>query len=203
MIKSLLPYLVTLVTKTLRISWRGAKIPERAVVMFWHGDMLVGWYSVRKHHPIALVSKSKDGDILAAVLSHWGYKLTRGSSKKSGMEALELAMKSMKELERETLVITPDGPRGPRHIYKRGAFIAACELGLPLVHLDIEYSSRKALRSWDHFEVPLPFSRVTINATLIDVTTFPLHGADEQRAWLEEFANKNRVLKSAIEFEAA
>jgi lysophospholipid acyltransferase (LPLAT)-like uncharacterized protein len=171
MILRLLPFFVTMLAKTLRISWRGEALPERGIIMFWHGDMLTGWYSVRKRRPIALVSKSKDGNFLAAVLQKWGYKLSRGSSKKNGMEALTIAMQMLKNNECDSLVITPDGPRGPRHEYKRGAFIASRELALPLFQLHIDYSSRKTLKSWDQFEVPMPFSKVTIRAERVDANS--------------------------------
>jgi lysophospholipid acyltransferase (LPLAT)-like uncharacterized protein len=168
MILRLLPFFVDLLARTLRISWRGEALPKRAIIMFWHGDMLAGWYVGRKRRPVALVSQSKDGNFLAAVLKKWGYQITRGSSKKNGMEALELAMQSVKKHECDSLVITPDGPRGPRHEYKRGAFIAARELDLPLFHLHIDYASRKTLKSWDQFELPTPFSKVTIRAELVN-----------------------------------
>ncbi len=197
MIIRLLPFFATLLAKTLRISWRGDALPKRAIIMFWHGDMLAGWYAVRKRRPIALVSQSKDGNFLAAVLQGWGYSLSRGSSKKSGMEALTNAMQFVKSQERDSLVITPDGPRGPRHVYKRGAFIAARELDLPLYHLHIEYSSRKLLRSWDKFEVPLPFSKVIIRAEQIGVEEFPTYDKDLQQKWLIDLVNaKNNILQS-------
>jgi len=174
MTRRLLPFFATLLAKTLRFSWSGEIIPARAIVMFWHGEMFAGWYSVRNRKPVALVSASKDGNFLATVLTSWGYRLSRGSSKKSGMEALIIAMESIKNQECNTLVITPDGPRGPRHTYKRGAFIAARELSLPLYHLHIEYASRKVLKSWDQFEVPMPFTRVSIRVEQINVDGFPI-----------------------------
>ena len=186
MIERLLPFFATLLARTLRISWCGDAIPDCAIIMFWHGDMLAGWYSVRKRRPIALVSRSKDGNYLAAVLQHWGYQLSRGSSKKSGMEALTNAMQSVISHQRDAIVITPDGPRGPRHSYKRGAFIAARELDLPLFHLYLDYSSRRTLKSWDKFEVPLPFSKVTIRVERIDVNEFPIQDKDAQHQWLED-----------------
>jgi len=168
--------------------WSGTPLPERAVVMFWHGKMFAGWYAVRTRKPIALVSKSKDGAYLAAVLASWGYQLTRGSSRKQGKEALEEAMEHMSARDTNTLAITPDGPRGPRHEFKRGAFIAARELGLPLFMLSIEYHSPIVLtKSWDHFELPKPFTQVSIIPQAIDITGFP-DATDDQRVWLNTLA---------------
>jgi lysophospholipid acyltransferase (LPLAT)-like uncharacterized protein len=188
MIYRLLPIAVTMLARTLRFQWGGEIIPKRAVVMFWHGKMLSGWYSVRGRKPIALVSQSKDGSLLASVLTFWGYKLSRGSSKKSGMEALSKAMEAIRSNEAHTLVITPDGPRGPRHQFKRGAFIAARELSLPLYMLEIECHSKRHLKSWDKFEVPLPFSRVSINAVKMSEEGFPMQDRNAQEAWLTDIS---------------
>lgn len=170
MMLRLLPFFATLLARTVRIRVRG-NVPSRAIVMFWHGKMFAGWYAVRQHHPIALISASKDGEILSSVLTEWRYKLVRGSSNKRGMEALEDAIAQLKRGEVDTLAITPDGPRGPRHLFKRGAFIAARETGLPLVMFTVAYSRSITLKSWDKFEVPLPFSRVDVTLTEIPLPT--------------------------------
>lgn len=170
MIRRLLPLAATLLARTLRIRFVGEAIPERAIVMFWHGKMFAGWYAMRRRRPIALVSRSKDGQFLSSVLSFWHYKLARGSTGKRGMEALEEAIAALKAGDANTLAITPDGPRGPQHVIKRGALIAARETGLPLYMLTIRLGSCVVLRkSWDDFEVPLPFSVVTIRAEKVNV----------------------------------
>lgn len=190
MIYRLLPIAVTLLARSLRISWNGEQIPKRAVIMFWHGKMLPGWFSVCKRRPIALVSASKDGNLLASVLLSWGYRLSRGSTKKGGMEALRAAIKAAQAGEADTLVITPDGPKGPRHQFKRGAFIAATELSLPLFMLEITCHSKKVLKSWDKFEVPLPFSKVSIGATRVDVTDYSMDDREKQQFWLEAVSTR-------------
>ncbi len=184
MIYRLLPLAVTLVARTLRFSWSGERVPKRAIIMFWHGKMLPGWFAARKNRPIALVSASKDGNLLASVLSFWGYKLSRGSTNKGGMDALNAAMQAIRRGEADTLVITPDGPRGPRHRFKRGAFLAAKELALPLYMLEIQCHSKRILKSWDKFEVPLPFSKVTIRAIKVDVEEFAFADRDADETWL-------------------
>jgi lysophospholipid acyltransferase (LPLAT)-like uncharacterized protein len=181
----LLPIAVTALARTLRVSWSGEAVPSRAVLMFWHGKMLTGWYAVRRRRPIALVSQSKDGNLLASVLAFWGYLLARGSSKKSGMDALNNAIETIHSEKADTLVITPDGPRGPRHVFKRGAFLAARELTLPLYMLEIECHSKRILKSWDKFEVPMPFSRVSIRAVLVNAKGFPVQDRDAQQEWLD------------------
>ncbi|MDP4198420.1 MAG: DUF374 domain-containing protein [Bacteroidota bacterium] len=184
MIERLLPFGATILARTLRFRWSGETLPERSIVMFWHGKMLAGWYAVRTRAPVALVSRSKDGQLLSSVLVRWGYQLARGSTGKRGREALDVAIRMLNEGEADTLAITPDGPRGPRHIFKRGAFIAAREADVPLYMLTIRYRWRTVLtKSWDRFEVPLPFSRVEIQVDRVPATN-ELDDATLERASL-------------------
>jgi lysophospholipid acyltransferase (LPLAT)-like uncharacterized protein len=189
MIERFLPLGASLLAKTLRVEWVGEALPTRVVVMFWHENMFAGWYSVRRRKPVALVSRSKDGRFLASVLTAWKYKLARGSSGKKGMEALAEAMEMVKKGEADVLVITPDGPRGPRHVFKRGAFLAATDLVLPLFMLRIRNHSAIALaKSWDRFQIPFPFTRVSIDVERIDLSDFPREDSDAQRAWLDSIS---------------
>lgn len=184
---ALLPFAATIVGRSLRFRWKGVKLPERCVVLFWHEDMFCGWWLQRKHRPLALVSASKDGQILAKVLTYWGYELARGSSSSGGKQALQAAIDKMSASKSGRLAITPDGPRGPRRILKRGGFAAANALELPLYFLTFDYSSAKRLtKSWDHFAIPLPFSKVTVTAQRLSTEGFP-ESKEEQLQWLENF----------------
>lgn len=151
--------------------------------------MLAGWY-VSKEHAVALVSPSKDGDYLTSVLEKWEYTVVRGSSSKKGMEALEEAIATINNGSSNRIVITPDGPRGPAEVMKRGTFIASKELGLPLMFLRINYrSSYKLTKSWDTFEIPLPFSTVDIHVEELDTSNFP-DDKDGQLLFLERVSSK-------------
>ncbi len=164
--------------------------------MFWHGKMFAGWYAMSERKPVALVSSSKDGNLLSSVLAHWKYKLARGSSGKKGMEALTEAMDVVRRGEADTLVITPDGPRGPLHNFKRGAFIAARTLDIPLYMVRVHYHNRFIFqRSWDQFELPLPFSRVSIKMFPINLSSFPASDKEAQNQWLLQL--------NEIEFQTA
>jgi lysophospholipid acyltransferase (LPLAT)-like uncharacterized protein len=184
-----LPFAASLVARSLRIRLNDT-IPNNAVIAFWHGKMFAGWYlaSRRGARPVALVSPSKDGNILTSVLHRWGYEVERGSSSKSGLEALERAIARVRAGECDRVVITPDGPRGPIHRLKRGAFLAAQELDLPVYFLTIRYHKAKTLgRSWDRFEIPLPFSKVSVNVKELDMKDYPSEIAD-QHDWMNRKA---------------
>ncbi|MGE5364832.1 MAG: lysophospholipid acyltransferase family protein [Bacteroidota bacterium] len=130
------------------------------IYAFWHGHMLIPWFFHRGQGIRALVSKSKDGELLCSVLSKWGYQPVRGSSSTGGSEAL-LRMVKMAN-DGYTLAITPDGPRGPEYVFKPGAVITAQRAQVPLVLLATGYEKTRVLRSWDHFRIPKFFSKVSL-----------------------------------------
>jgi hypothetical protein len=184
---------LSLLAKTLRITGEGEPLPERCVVAFWHSRMIGGWWAARKD-ALALVSKSSDGEKLSDLLTKWKYKLVRGSSLRDGKEALNEAIEMIKDGEAKRLVITPDGPRGPREEFKRGAFIAAQELAIPLVFLHINYLNKlKLAKSWDRFEIPYPFSQVKINVEHIDISSFPVE-VEAQKEWLVEVSEQYKTI---------
>jgi hypothetical protein len=134
-----------------------------SVIAFWHGSMLLGWYlhRPRKKYPAAaLVSQSKDGEILSATLDRWGYAMIRGSSHVGGKEAMQLMVDAV--TEGNSLCITPDGPTGPRHEMKMGAVRAAQRAHVPLFLVGIAVKRKTMLKSWDRFEIPLPFTEASV-----------------------------------------
>lgn len=157
-----LPVLVSLLIKTLRIKY--TNLPpenERAVYIFWHSRMLVGWWLFRDKKYSALVSQSKDGEILTDLLNYWGYKVLRGSSSKGGKEALEELISAS---EKSSVVLTPDGPRGPAKVIKNGALKISNKSSIPIIPVKINYKKKKVLsKSWDKFEIPYPFSECEVH----------------------------------------
>ena len=159
--------LLRLLARTWRFSLQGEMPSSPAVVAFWHDEMLPLWsvFARKKARAqgsttlSALTSLSKDGDILAQLLRDWGYIVVRGSSSKGGKEALE----QMIRLARHSiLLITPDGPRGPRHVMKAGAVIAAQRADVPLYLCRIAARGRRFERSWDKFLLPYPFVKISV-----------------------------------------
>lgn len=156
---------IRLLIKTLRIKIvNGEAITnlvcekKNFVAAFWHGSMMIGWFLNRNRNAAALVSQSKDGDVLASTLERWNYNVVRGSSSTGGSDALT----AMIFLVREdfSLAITPDGPRGPIYKMKAGAVITAKKSNVPLFLVGIGIKNKFILKSWDRFEVPKPFSKV-------------------------------------------
>ncbi len=158
----LLPFLIKALISTLKIKITNRDaLNKPAVFIFWHSQMLAGWSIFRNRTSCALVSQSKDGEILSALLKKWNYKVSRGSSSKGGKEALRDLINASHE--DYSIVITPDGPRGPAGQIKNGALIVANECSIPVIPVKIIYSSKKILlKSWDKFQIPYPFSKCKV-----------------------------------------
>ena len=104
-----------------------------------------------------MVSASKDGGFLAAILESFKVKPVRGSSSRRGPQALlELASWAERGYD---LALTPDGPRGPRYNVQEGVTSLAQVTGLAVVPCSFNVGWKLQIKSWDGFQVPLPFSR--------------------------------------------
>lgn len=142
------------------------------VFVFWHGSMLYPWWRMRGIGAAALVSRSRDGQLLSEVLTKWGYQVLRGSSSRGSKEAMADMRAAL--ADGRVLCVTPDGPRGPVHEMKMGAVRAAQTMGVPLVCVAVGYRHARLLRSWDHFAVPLPWTSATVEYSR-PIVIDPLH----------------------------
>ena len=95
---------------------------RQVIFCTWHNRLALSMklyyaFGLRNHKSsglAVLVSASRDGAFLAAILERFGVQPVRGSSSRRGAQALlELATWAERGYD---LAITPDGPRGPRYI---------------------------------------------------------------------------------------
>ena len=61
-----------------------------------------------------------------------------------------------------TIGITPDGPGGPKYTVQPGVVRIAQLTGTPIVPLTWAARPRWSASSWDRFQIPLPFARVSV-----------------------------------------
>lgn len=128
----------------------------------------------------ALVSASKDGAFLTGILHALGVEVVRGSSSRRGAQALlELSTKCQAGWD---VTITPDGPRGPCYHVHEGIISLAQVTGLPVVAANLELSRKHLLKSWDRFQIPLPFGRCRVMFS--EPLIMPRDATPEERASL-------------------
>ena len=122
----------------------------------WHSRIILFSYIFKGWHLAILVSKSKDGEIIARILQSQGHETIRGSSSRGGLRALAKQIKILKKHQRPGVVI-PDGPRGPRHKVQPGIITLAKKTGYPIIPFTYSAKKIKIFSSWDRFILPYPF----------------------------------------------
>ena len=143
---------------------------SQAIYCVWHNRLALCMkmyftFGVERHSKAGiagLVSASRDGAFLSAILERFGVQPVRGSSSRRGAQAL-LELKTWAERGYD-LAITPDGPRGPRYIVQDGAMSLAQMTGLPVLPASYHLKWKIQLKSWDGFQIPLPFSICEVTA---------------------------------------
>ena len=167
---------VRFLSQTLTATWRlrleGAEHLRRAfeppaMLAYWHEQIVLSLPLVRGHllragGPVSILSShSDDGELAARVAGAWGIRVTRGSASRGGREA---ALALYRELvgQRSTLLLTPDGPRGPAREAKAGSIVLAAMSGAPIVPAGFAVDRGLTLRSWDRMIVGAPFGRVAV-----------------------------------------
>jgi len=161
------------------------KNPGQSILCTWHNRLALCvklyFKYVRPGHRApgiaGLVSASKDGALLSAVFECFGIQAVRGSSSRRGAQALmELTTWAQRGYD---LAITPDGPRGPRYTVADGAIALAQIIGLPLVPGVYRLNWKITVKSWDRFQIPLPFARCEL--VVGKIFQVPRELTDEQR----------------------
>jgi len=159
--------LIRLLKKTVRLTVIGDEhlrsLMEnggRAILAFWHGNMIIPMMRHIDEGDVVLVSEHGDGEIIARALKSLGYDLIRGSTTHSGAKAL---VDMRKRFESPGIIaITPDGPKGPYRELKSGAVILAKQTGVPILPISAYTNRPKFLKSWDRFHLVKPFVKCVL-----------------------------------------
>ena len=133
----------------------------RSSSVFWHQRFLCFAYSHSGFGARILISRSKDGEILARIVAGLGFSPVRGSSRRGGSEAVRALLAEVES--GYDFGITPDGPLGPSQVFKAGVVYLASRSGLPVVPITVAYRRCWQLRSWDRFQLPWPFTHGVIH----------------------------------------
>ncbi len=170
MLKRLFVYLfIWFVARTIRrtfLNWNVIETLDRQgqnyILCLWHNAI---FYFLPVLGPLGyagMISRSRDGDDVAWIAERFGLKPVRGSPKEGGSSALREMLRLL--AEGRHVVITPDGPTGPRYALKPGVTALARKRGVPIVPLAFSAPRRWEFNTWDRMKVPKPFSRTVILA---------------------------------------
>ena len=131
---------------------------ETMILSSWHDQLLLIPTGYEGPGGQILISRSRDGELIARTVQHLGHHTVRGSSSRGGGSAF----KQLLRLTRQPydIGITPDGPRGPRHAMKDGVVQLARLSGRAVVPVALVSSRGLRFASWDRFLLPYPFGRL-------------------------------------------
>lgn len=164
--------------------------PWPVIFTLWHNRLLflAGCFpaSMRRDSSV-LISASRDGEYASAFIRFFHLGVVRGSSSRGAVGALRKMIGCLSS--GRSVVITLDGPRGPRYSVHLGAVGLARKCGVPVVPISLNAARRWELRSWDRTQIPVPFSRVRVcigrpvgpESCLLDESASRESGADALR----------------------
>lgn len=133
---------------------------KRVIYAFWHGRIFMATYFWRRRGIVVMTSQNKDGEYIARVIQRFRYGAARGSSSRGSRRAL---VEMIHFLRRgQDVAFTIDGPRGPRYVAKPGAAYLAWKTGHAVLPFSISLRKKWVLHSWDHFQIPKPFTRCLV-----------------------------------------
>lgn len=172
LLRGLAPYLaysfISFIGYTSRIRYHGLehllkvrRPNEGYIYTFWHQRQVLFTWIHRDLGASALVSRSRDGEIIAKTMRLSRIGAVRGSSSRGGAHA----MREMADLlaSGRPVGMTPDGPKGPARKIKKGVLYLAQKSGCPILPLTNATTRKISIRkAWDQYQFPLPFSRVHV-----------------------------------------
>ncbi len=139
---------------------RFARDGRRYVHVFWHAHILMMIYSYVGPCLVFMISRHRDGELIARTVERFGYVASRGSTSSGGSAALREMVRAVRA--GHDIGFTPDGPRGPARKVQPGCIAAARMLSIPIVPIAVGADRAWKLRSWDRFVVPKPGARVLL-----------------------------------------
>ncbi len=160
-------WVIRLICSTLR--WQAVEIQNikalhqngiRLILTFWHGRIIPATYYFRNQGIVVMTSRNRDGEYIARVIQKFGYQAARGSSSRGSHAATIECLREMRN--GKDVGLTIDGPRGPRYVAKPGAAYMARKSGNPVYPFSVSLEKKWIMRSWDHFQIPKPFSRAVL-----------------------------------------
>ncbi|MCK5785472.1 MAG: DUF374 domain-containing protein [Candidatus Sabulitectum sp.] len=134
---------------------------KTALYALWHNAQLPLIYTHRKMNIRLLISRSSDGELVSEMCERMGFQTVRGSSSKGGTSAARELVNLL--AGGSSVAITPDGPRGPANMVKKGISLIPRRANIPVIPYGVSAFPTIRLKSWDRFMIPLPFARLVIS----------------------------------------
>jgi len=138
------------------------------IYALWHDQLLLSPFTWQTKKKIdILISKHKDGDIIADLIKYHGFNSIRGSTNNPNKEKEKNTISSIRKIIKTlkanvSIGITPDGPRGPRHKVSEGTINISRISNKKILPMALAYKKQWVLNTWDKFIIPKPFNKICI-----------------------------------------
>ena len=136
---------------------REQRVP--VIYALWHSHVFfVPLFRTFERRAVSvLLSAHRDAQIVGVAARLRGIRLVFGSSTRGGAKAYLQLLTVLQS--GESVVMTPDGPKGPAERVKSGVIRLAQQSGCAIVPVALASSRLHRLKSWDRSLLPLPFSK--------------------------------------------
>jgi len=208
---TLLKWLMEFIYMTCRVTYvEGKEIRDdiltrrRPVIfIFWHNRIFMAAIYLKRTffdkgvHLTVLISQSNDGEAIANVVERWGGDVARGSSSRGGKEALTMLNHALGR-RKSSVVMTPDGPRGPMYVFQAGAIVASQLTQSELVPVCVSPRRFWRLNSWDGFLIPKPFTELLVSLQPSEIE--PRKQTEEERETRRSY-HERRMLEQRLKLD--
>jgi hypothetical protein len=129
----------------------------------WHKNIfaIAAFLSKNNFSLHCIASPSLDGRFLGALTERIGLKVLYGSAHKNPISLVRESIEILKN--HGQLFVIGDGSRGPAEKLQPGVNYFSRKTGLPLIFINCKVSKKIVFKkSWDKFQLPLPFSKIYI-----------------------------------------
>ena len=129
------------------------------IFALWHAHQCGIYSIVDRKKTSVMISRSRDGDMIAYAVERLDFKTVRGSKTRGGAAATLELIENLKHGENGAIMI--DGPKGPRYVVKKGIVEISKITGVPIVPMAF-YCGKKGwieFNTWDKFRYPIPFKK--------------------------------------------
>ena len=172
-------------------------ILARAVHACWHEHLLPLAWLFADQDLATLASRDRDGEIVSRILGGLGYEVARGSSTRGGQAGFRHLARSYKE--GRGVILTGDGPRGPRRSFKDGGARLAAHARGAVTAVGVAASAGWRLSTWDRFLIPAPGATVFVSLGSVRPrrAAGPIVTADIEAALAREVARCEQAAREA------
>lgn len=135
------------------------------IVCFWHSRLLMMPFAKKGGGGKVLISRHRDGELIARVVGFFGIGTVRGSYRKGSVSSLREILHDLRD--NIDVAITPDGPKGPRFEVKNGIVELARLSRKRLLPVSYGASKKKLFNPGTALYSPTPFHGLSLSGATL------------------------------------